>query len=345
MDKEKREITLIKNDVIDLYNEKVKVRISCDRKHIEARMRQYNIGGIDNIVDIILQGVEKYLLDNIGRISSNFIYIIDKQSCICVPCNIDESKIEGPTFQSVLIKTVYKITGKAGALPSGVIVYLNEDNPSDEWEDAMDGIDKYRSHWTKGGSSSVSDPQEFVTKNYNWSPDTKKGEVLGDPLTTKGYYKLGDAENMNVHRAFINKIFDYDRKQAEIKRRNSLKGGFEYMDSGYVDKYDKKGMDKKTRDRLHAAAYAKALLDADKGPMPGINKDLRKADKIRKKKYDDVLSMADNEPIPGLNQDLRDADNIKKGRNQNESIRLTQDDLRYIIFETVKRIKAEKRLS
>lgn len=334
MDKERREITLIKNDVIDLYNEKVKIRISCDKTHIGVRMKQYNIGGIDNLVNITLQGVRQYLLDNIGKISKNFIHIIDKQSCICVPCNIDESKIEGPTFQSVLIKTVFKITGRGGAIPSGVIVYLNEDNPSEEWNDAMDGINKYRGKWTKGGSSSISNPRDFVAWNYNWKPDAKKDEVAGDPLTTKGYYKLGDVENKNVHRAFINRLLDYHSEQEKLNRQNSMKGQFnEYERNERV----RKGWDK--------VKLAKSLYDADTQPIDGINQGLRDVDSIRKKQYDDVLSMVDNEPIPGLNQDLRDADNIKKGRNQNESIILTQNDLKYIIFETVKRIKAEKRLS
>lgn len=335
MDKEKREIKVLKRTFLNMYGMNINLRISGDQQHIFARMRKYHIDDIDTIIDIVAQGVDKYLLNNIGKIDSNFVYIIDKQSCICIPCNIGNGKREGHTQQYVLIKTVFKITSKSGSLPTGNIIYINEGNPSPEWDDAIYDLEAHRGTYTRGGSASMPNPDEFVSRNFNWTPNKRKGEVLGDPLSYKAYDKLGDPENMNVHRTFINRLLDYHSEQERLNRQNSMKGQF--------NEYERNERARKVWDKVK---LAKSLYDADTQPIDGINQGLRDVDSIRKKQYDDVLSMADNEPIHGLNQDLRDADEItRKRNNQNESIRLTQDDLRYIIFETVKRIKTEKRLS
>lgn len=325
MDKERREIKVLKKDVLNIYDMNISLIISGEQQHIFARMRKYHIDDIDNIFDIVVQGVEKYLLDNIGRINSNFVYIIDKQSCICVPCNINDSKREGYTQQRILIKTVFKITSKSGSLPNGIIVYLNEDNPSDEWEIAINDMENYRSTYTRGGSASIPNPDEFIDRNFNWTPNKSKGEVLGDPLSYKAYDKLGDPENMNVHRTLVNRLIDTHQKAKDRRREQSLNKGFDEQEK---------------LDKIYAAWYNKDLLDAEKGPLPKINKDLRKVDKIRKKKYDNFLKSVDKEEIPNLNQDLRDIDNIRK--KQNECITLNCNDLKYIILETVKKIQNKR---
>ena len=336
MDKERREIKVLKKDVLNIYDMNIDLIISGEQQHIFARMRKYHIDDIDNIFDIVIQGVEKYLLNNIGRIDSNFVYIIDKQSCICIPCNIDDSKREGYARQRILIKTVFKITSKSGSLPTGIIVYLNEDNPSDEWEVAINDMENYRATYTIGGSASIPNPDEFVSRNYNWKPNKNKGEVMGDPLSYKAYDKLGDSENMNVHRALVNRLIDThqkakDRRSAE-HREYSLNKAFDNM-----EKYNKQ---RDVMDKVHAAWYNKDLLNAEKGPIRGINKDLRDYDKMKRKQYNDVLNMSDNEPIPNLNQDLRDIDNIR--RKQNECITLNCNDLKYIILESIKRIQKKR---
>ena len=104
-----------------------------------------------------------------------------------------------------------------------------------------------------------------------------------------------------------------------------------------MEKYNKQ---RDVMDKVHAAWYNRDLLNAEKGPIHGINKDLRDYDKMKRKQYNDVLNMSDNEPIPNLNQDLRDIDDIR--RRQNESITLNHSDLKYIILETIKRIQKKR---
>lgn len=336
-----------KKELIDLHSTSVKiggltvpVKIVCSNMgHLQNRLKKWQIQDLDEVLYVVEEGITNFLKTNLRPNKEN-ITIVDKQSCICVPCVVTLHRKYG--FQTVYMLTVYKFDGKS-RLPDEGVFYINEDNPSEEFSEMEKMVDWYGDTWSNGGSASSENPIKFVELNYNWTPSKYSGKAIGEPLTTKAYEKLNDPENSFLRSCWKRKYDEYISNHESYTNDKSTRDKEEKLDRASSI------MRKRRRDAYkenfwnNRIEMKRIFADADSGPIPGINQDLRDVDVTRKKAYDDMLSQYDKAPIPGLNQGLRDIDNARRKSSKNESIKLTLNDLKYMINESIKILK-QKRL-
>ena len=285
-------------------------------KHFNKRLAGRNLSQ-DNIIEVVRQALPTVIEKNINKKLPTYIFTVcDKQTCIVAI--VELQKNNGVTQQTALIRTSYIFDGKGEPLQPNTI-FINENNPSPEFEEAMQVAERYGHTWTNGGNASA-DPKDFVKNNY---------DEYGNPISYKGYLKYHDPERKEIIKA-VNKI-----KNDRISQQ---------MNQMYADRQHQ--IDKKKAKDMKSLWAAKPKWD-DKSHRPF-------KDWVRHN-TNDALKRADKEILTpyGPNGSLRGIDRKRKklakdNINKNESkdmakntIRLTESQLKQMISETVKNILKE----
>lgn len=294
----KKSTTQVAQDVVEIP---VKINFKVT-KHFTNRLNSRNLTQ-DSIIQVVKQVLPSVIAKNARKKGDTIDFsVCDKQSCIVAVVQLTKQN-NNILSQSAIVKTSYIFDGKSGPLPNNT-VFINEDNPSPEFEDAMQNVEWYGDTWTNGGNASGA-PQDFVDKNY---------DAYGDPTSYKGYVKYGDPE-----RRQITQMVDKKKRIAKQQQMRQMYADREQQKAQEIDKAwgEKSKEDKKLRDWTKRNTND-ALKRADSEILTpyGPNGSLRGIDRKRKK-----LARQQNA--------LQESTNI---------LHLTENDLKYIIQECIKHI-------
>lgn len=282
-------------------------------KHFTKRLNSRNLTQ-DSIIQVVKEVLPIVIAKNAAKKSPTTTFkVCDKQTCIVAL--VELTKVNKNIFQqTALVRTAFIFDGKGEPLKPDTF-FINEDNPSPEFEEA-EQISKWYGHvWSNGGSASGK-PTEFVEKNY---------DSEGNPTSYKGYLKYMDPERKQVTQMV-------DKKKHIAKQQQ--------MRKMYADR-EQELANKKAQD---SDWLWKGKAKWDKQAKNGA---IKFKDWV-KHNTNDALKRADNEILTpyGPNGSLRGIDRKRKklAKQQNalqEStniLYLTENDLKYIIQECVKRI-------
>jgi hypothetical protein len=293
-----------KNKTTQVAQDVVEIPVKIDfkvTKHFTNRLNSRNLTQ-DSIIQVVREVLPSVIAKNTHKKGETIDFsVCDKQSCLVAVVQL--TKHNDILSLSAIVKTSYIFDGKQGPLPNNT-VFINEDNPSPEFEDAMQNVEWYGHTWTNGGNASGA-PQDFVNKNY---------DAYGDPTSYKGYVKYGDPE-----RRQITQMVD---KKKRIAKQQQMRNMYADREQQKAQEIDKAWGEKSKEDKKHRK-WAKnntndALKRADSEILTpyGPNGSLRGIDRKRKK-----LAKQQNA--------LQESTNI---------LYLTENDLKYIIQECIKRI-------
>lgn len=294
----KKSTTQVAQDVVEIP---VKINFKVT-KHFTNRLNSRNLTQ-DSIIQVVKQVIPLVIAKNARKNSDTIEFsVCDKQSCIVAVAQLTKQN-NNILSQSAIVKTSYIFDGKSGPLPNNT-VFINENNPSPEFEEAMENLELYGHTWSNGGNASGA-PQDFVDKNY---------DAYGDPTSYKGYLKYNDPE-----RPKITQMVD---KKKHIAKQQQMRKMYADREQQKAQEIDRAWGEKSQNDKKHRK-WAKnntndALKRADREILTpyGPNGSLRGIDRKRKK-----LAKQQNA--------LQESTNI---------LYLTENDLKYIIQECIKRI-------
>ena len=294
----KKKTTQVAQDVVEIP---VKIDFKVT-EHFTKRLNSRNLTQ-DFIIQMVKEVLPSVIAKNANKKSDTINFsVCDKQSCLVAVVQLTKHN-NNILSQSAIVRTSYIFDGKNSPLPSDTI-FVNEDNPSPEFEEAMQIFEWYGHTWSNGGNASGA-PQDFVDKNY---------DAYGDPTSYKGYVKYGDPE-----RPKITQMVD---KKKHIAKQQQMRKMYNDREQQKAQEIDKAWGEKSQKDKKHRK-WAKnntndALKRADSQILTpyGPNGSLRGIDRKRKK-----LAKQQNA--------LQESTNI---------LYLTENDLKYIIQECIKRI-------
>lgn len=161
----------------------------------------------DNIIEVVRQALPFLLKKKINkRKATTSFTVCDKQTCIVAIVELNEES--NIMQQTALIRTSFIFDGKGEPLQPNTF-FINENNPSPEFEEAEQISEWYGHTWSNGGDASGA-PKYFVDKNY---------DAYGNPTSYKGYLKYHDPERKNitkmVNKKKINQVYADIAKQKE----------------------------------------------------------------------------------------------------------------------------------
>lgn len=194
----------------------VKIPVIIDKKtHYEKRVRERGID--EQAVSELVYGTIQQLLKAVtpGNKKKDYRYaIIDKQTCLLMVCTATlKDSIVMP--QRIDVNTVYIWDGKS-PLPQLPTIWINKDNPSEEWKEAEVSGEWYGHTWTNGGSSTPGNKgfDEFIDSNY---------DEHGYPTTYKGYKKLLDPQyGKNVQKALRVRQFTKRNQEKQAAKQSQI---------------------------------------------------------------------------------------------------------------------------
>lgn len=135
--------------------------------------------------------------------------IADKQTCIVVKVYLQQ---DGDTLVAN-IATAFVYDGKAGNLAydgKQYIYYLNDDNPSKEWEEAEVTAEWYGNEtWSQGGTGNM---EKFIDRNF---------DKEGNPLSYKAWLISNDNLKNNVKGEVRKKVNREHKKKGEEENNNN----------------------------------------------------------------------------------------------------------------------------
>jgi hypothetical protein len=279
-------------------------------KHFIKRLNGRNLTQ-DSIIQVVKEVLPSVITKNANKKNDTIDFsVCDKQSCIVAVVQLVKHN-NNILSQSAIVKTSYIFDGKNGPLPNNT-VFINEDNPSPEFEEALQNVEWYGDTWSNGGNASGA-PQDFVDKNY---------DAYGNPTSYKGYVKYKDPERQQ-----ITQMVD---KKKRIAKQQQMRKMYADRQNNYSDKQKEQDIewlwkgkskwDNKFKDwAFHDTNNALKRADSEILTPYGPNGSLRGIDRKRKK-----LAAQRNAQQESINRD--------------KILNLTENDLKYIIQECIKRI-------
>ena len=235
--------------------------------HLNHRIKERDLNEQD-IANLVSEATQKYFdVVAISSIKDKIeLCAVDKQSCLVT--HVALSNVQSLNNINALIKTAYIFNGKNGKIQNGAI-YINEDNPSDEFLEAEQVAEWYGHLASLGGGASNANYNEFIRLNY---------DAQGNPLSYRAWDKYLDKENKTIKKQ-VNMLRGSQEQQMDALYRLSdrTKTRKRDMHDAFNDheremKLFKKDSNKELRD---------ALRDADRKILTprGPNGSLRSIDK------------------------------------------------------------------
>jgi len=287
--------------------------------HSKSRFLGRNLSE-NKIVEIVKSVLSNVIANEDDKTKQNIkFYVCDKQTCLVAQVLL-KNGLEYK-YQNALIQTAWIFDGKYGQLPARVY-FVNEDNPSPEFEEA-EQVAEWYGHLATNGGSATNKVNDFINNNYKFNPDFNKGELYGDPTSYKGWDKSFDSERKGIKDRITN------RREQLIQRD--------------IDKMYKQKEDDANQRKEHDSELLWNSLPKWKANNTRKLRDWQKYDTR------DALRRADTEILTpyGPNGSLRGIDRKRKklaqqqqqeSINKTNTIQLTENELKSVIMECVKRI-------
>lgn len=237
--------------------------------HLNHRIKERYLNEQD-IANLVAEATQKYFnLVTISSIKDNVgLCAVDKQTCLVA--HVILSNIKSLNNITALIKTAYIFNGKNGKIQKDAI-YINEDNPSDEFLEAEQVAEWYGHLASLGGGASNGQYHDFIKANY---------DEKGNPLTYRAWDKYLDKENKTIQKQVnnirgsleqqMNALYRFSDKEKAKARKRDMHDAFN--DHEREMKQFQKDSNKELKD---------ALKDADRRILTprGPNGSLRSIDK------------------------------------------------------------------
>jgi hypothetical protein len=171
-------------------------------KHARYRIEE-RLVDLHTVINIIRSAFESILSKGLSQ-----QVVVDKQSCYILPISFHSGENTNEMLINIITVSIFdgKLSYPIKASAKDTTV-LNNENPSDAWEEAQWIYDNYSDKSIRGGG----DPQHpnFIKQNFEFNPKADKyGLRHGMPTTYKGYLALHDKEKRHVSSQVRKKTID-----------------------------------------------------------------------------------------------------------------------------------------